>query len=623
MSESGQPRLDRELLDAIDGQLAPGETASAFVEAAVRTRLSGSTDDPSEETEYLRGLQAVTAALASAQHLSQICQVVLDEAGMHYRGERAIWKLHNGRLLLVAGGELSRRYPEIPLDDSFPARANLESGEPLYVESRQEVLARWPVLKDVPTSAFAGLPLLVEGRRLGLMALGFERDHRFSPGERDFLQSVAEQTAVAIERADLRQARAAAQQRREFLAEAMFEMAAPHASAVELLQHVTELAVPRLADWSVVFVRRGGQYVRVAQSRNSEASSESALAYVQSQPLRELLGSAGITDSLEPGILTLEPTREGAARGTRLLERLQISSLMYVPLNARDGLSGLALFAAGRNRPPYQRADLGLATSFAARANIALENQRLQSESRIFAETLTRAILPGRFPELKNIQFGACFEPAGEGSIGGDWYDVFELPNGSFGIVVGDISGHGVQATAAMARLRNGLFAFMSEGHPPTSALAHLAPLLTAPDSDEEDDLIATVKLGALDPQTCKIEMANAGHPPMLLIRHGEAQFGPGGGTLLSSNFEPHIAEYTLALEPGDLLLLYTDGLVERVGEVYDESLARLATEALALQELADLNELCVRLVEATAPRATRRDDCCLLAVRVRSATAR
>jgi len=603
--------LDPRLTEEIRARLTPGESLDDFVRSALRTRLDkpegGHRDDP----EYLRGLQAITAALANARDLEEVCDVILRETGG--AGEPAIWRLENGRLLLVGGSELSRQFPEIPLDDRYPARANLASGEALFVEDRDELLARWPILESAPTHAFAGLPLVVEGRRHGLMAIGYTEDHPFSQGERNYLRSVAEQAAVAIERAELRQVSAEAQTRREVIAEATFEMSAPHSSAEALLQRLADLAVPRFADWSMVYVRRGERFERVASARSAVIGDE-AEAYSRERPLREMLLAAGAHEN-EAWILTTEPG-DATPGASALLEHLGLSSLICVPVSANEHANALMLFGSGAERAVYRNADLSLASSLAARATIALDHHRTEQERRAFAETITRAILPGSFPALPGLSFGACFEPSGEGSVGGDWYDVFELRGGGYAVVVGDVSGHGVQAAAAMARLRNGLFAFTSEGHDPATALARLAPLLAAPDSDEDGDLIATVQLTTLDPATGALEVANAGHPPPLMVRAGAATFGPGGGTVLAPTFEPSIAQYSLTLEPGDLLVAYTDGLVERPGEDYEECFRRIADAALALSAIEDLDEFCRRLVESTAPAGGRRDDCCVIALR-------
>lgn len=604
--------VDPGLLEEVRHHLREGESTESFVEDALRRRL----DDAGEpaESEYLRGLQAITAALANAADLDEICQVVLSSTGVGLGGEQAIWRLEGGRLSLVAGGEVSRRYPEIPLDDRFPARENLESGEPLFVESREEILKRWPALEGAPTAAFAALPLLAEGRRLGLLAIGHTEDHRFSPAERDYLRAVAEQTAVAIERAELRQARLESQRRRELLAEAMFEMSAPHSSPVALLERLATLAVPRFCDWCMVFVRRAGRFQLAASARDATIG-EDAEEYARSRPIRELLLAAGIHEG-EAVVISAEAA--GATPGAdALLEHFGLSSLISVPLQWGEGVGGLMLFGAGRYRTVFRNADLGLAASLAQRATISLEHQRIEQENRDFAETLTRAILPGKFPDLERVAFGACFEPAGEGSVGGDWYDVFEWGSGRYAMVVGDVSGHGVAAAAAMARLRNGLFAFASEGHSPVNSVARLAPLLAAPDAEGDGDLIATVKLAIIDPETATLEVANAGHPPMLVLRDGVVSYGPGGGTALSTAFEPHIAEYSMTLETGQLTLFFTDGLVERPGEEFDTGLERLAAALAPLEQLDDLDRLCRRLVRATAPSSPRRDDCCVVAMRV------
>src|SRR5579872_3151631 len=186
---------DAELLKTFAEPMAAAiERVELFAaERAARRAAEEATAAAHRATLRVRGLQSVTAALASAATTDEICRIIVEHVvpGSEQRGGRAIWMLREGRLVLMAGSGESARYPEIPLDDSLPAAATLEEGKPHFVESRSEMAGRWPALGSGPTAAFAALPLVAEDRRVGLMAIGFPEDHVFEPDERDYLVAIA------------------------------------------------------------------------------------------------------------------------------------------------------------------------------------------------------------------------------------------------------------------------------------------------------------------------------------------------------------------------------------------------------------------------------------------------
>lgn len=570
--------------------------------------------------ERLRSLQRITAALASARSTDQVCDVILRESvpRSNAKDERGIWMLRGGRLVLMAGGPEARRYPEIPLDSSMPALGNLEDGTPLFVETREQVLARWPALASASTAAFAGFPLIVEAKTIGVMAIGYGEDHVFDETERAYLTATAEQAALALDRASVREHEESVRSRRDLLAEASIVISEPSRLPGRELSRLAEFVVPRLADTCVVMLARG---------RTLEPAAFAPAGAVAGHVTR-LIGELPVTVETHGPVASvmrsgLPALVEHADRGPLgsayggFTSRLGMTSAMIVPLVVHGRSTGVMLFAARSDRTAFEREDLELAMDIGARAAAAAEDLAARTRERTFTEMLTRALLPSRFPVMADLAFAARYVPADLGPVGGDWYDVFELPDGKVGLVIGDVAGHGVEAASTMARLRNGLFAYATEGHEATAIFERLSGLLGGPSGDWQlQDPLATVMYATYDRDSGHIVTSCAGHPPWLRLHGDKAEYIPCGGRVLAPGLDTMCEQHILELEREDTLLFFTDGLVERPGEPFESGLDRLAEAVSGAAEMR-LEAICDLALTATAPDLGRRDDCCLLAVRV------
>lgn len=575
----------------------------------------------------LAALQEITAGLAGARNVVEVCRTILEHAlgGQGEEGgEAGIWMLREGKLLRVVGGERASAFPEIPLDDSMPARLSLETGRPHFVETRQELIERWPDLAATATSAFAGFALTVGERRLGVMAIGYQHDHHFDSDERAYLMAVAEQASLALDRAQAAEAERAAAERQAFLAETSLALTNRHASPGQLLETLAHMAVPRLADVCAVVAEQADRLEVVAIGNGGAALPPGAEGSPQEAEVQDAKGMLReVLRSGQPLLLggADQPALDPAEYGS-FAEALGLTSLMLVPFASHNRTVGVMCFAACGQHANYTADDLALAEELAWRAGRLVEDLTQRARERALAETLTRALLPARLPHLPGLQLAARYLPAEAGPVGGDWYDAFELPDGRLAVVVGDVGGHGVEAASAMGRLRNGLFAFASEGHDPTSSLERLSDLLGNSSQDWNiPDPIASVSFGALDRATLHFEVTCAGHPPWLLLRAGRAEFQQCGGRVLAANL-PAIAHASrLALAEGDVCIFMTDGLVERPHEDMDDSLERLRAAAERHAE-EPIEALADALVAETTPPGGRTDDCCLLVVRIEAAQA-
>ncbi len=251
----------------------------------------------------------------------------------------------------------------------------------------------------------------------------------------------------------------------------------------------------------------------------------------------------------------------------------------------------------------------------------ALKASRVQLERRLIAAERHQAIemqrsilpLPEGIVTKPGLRAAVRYLPAGHSArVGGDWYETSAIDGEGVFLAIGDVSGHGLTAAAAMARLRNGLSGLAFSGAPPDRLLGWLNRLaLHWPTS-----LTATALAGRYDPVERTLTWAQAGHLPPVLVRDGKAvTLDPPEGVLLGAVEVPEFAVETTALEPGDLLLLYTDGLIERRERCLQDGLDVLI-HAASTADACDPDSVLEHILEVCgAPNPN--DDTCVVAIRI------
>ena len=250
----------------------------------------------------------------------------------------------------------------------------------------------------------------------------------------------------------------------------------------------------------------------------------------------------------------------------------------------------------------------GAASGLAAEARLAAE----LAEERHVALELQRAILPLHDEpfDLPGLRTMVRYLPASRaGRVGGDWYITAEMPGGHVLIAIGDVAGHGLAAAAGMARLRGALAGLAITGSPPERLVGWLNDLVhhVAPEHT------ASVIAGYFDPASRTLTWAQAGHPPPVLVRGTCARpLRQPPGILLGAGQEEYEAA-TLALSPGDLLLLYSDGLIERRDRSVEVGVAELSAAVRGIADPERAIAAAVRAFGSTDPE----DDTCLVALRV------
>jgi serine phosphatase RsbU (regulator of sigma subunit) len=231
-----------------------------------------------------------------------------------------------------------------------------------------------------------------------------------------------------------------------------------------------------------------------------------------------------------------------------------------------------------------------------------------EREHRI-AETLQRNLLPERLPELPGLEVAARYLPAAAGAdVGGDWYDCVPLSDDSVALVMGDVVGRGVTAAALVGKLRNALLAYALDGHPAPEVAARLNRFMF----EAGERPMATLLYAVYRPRAHTVEIVSAGHPPPLTRRAGtvsELKVVPSVplGAFSDTRFE----SVTVPLERGSMLVLYTDGLVDRRRVPIDEGIGVLASVLAATNGSADraCEDVVARLVGDGGGRRRRGAD--------------
>jgi Stage II sporulation protein E (SpoIIE)/GAF domain len=286
----------------------------------------------------------------------------------------------------------------------------------------------------------------------------------------------------------------------------------------------------------------------------------------------------------------------------QLLRTLGPRSAMVAPLVARGRvLGGITLVSAGRRN--YTDDDRNLLEGVASRAATAIDTALLFDSRTQVARALQQTLLPPELPEIPGIDLGARYRVADLGiEIGGDFYDVFEIPRG-WNVVLGDVCGKGPAAAAVTGLFRHTLRAvapgLAESGHGPAAVLGATNDAIL----DQIDDTrFATAALVELVPDRGRahVRVACGGHPRPILVRaDGEVERVDATGTLLGVLPDPPLQEVDLEMEPGDALVLYTDGVTEARNGSLQFGESRLIEALEGAQHLVDASAVADRVIHA------------------------
>jgi serine phosphatase RsbU (regulator of sigma subunit) len=610
--------------------------SSFSVRAAHALRASGKVRELGQELERTRALLAVVGQAIAQLSLAHTLETAVERISELLAIERVAVYLREDKKLLPAAGhgvdEVHAAVAEQLLGlalGAFRARGivSVPAGatDPALLPVRAE-------LEAAGLESAVAVPLRVREEAIGLLAVYPARDRALVANEVQLLESLAAQLAVAVQNAQLHeQAKHLGDALGEALASerqaarrirALYEISRSFAQSLSLettLDAVTRTVVEVLdVDAAVIRVpdqRRDllvPHAIHVADVRLADAvrtvlerPQPWSVAPIQRlfRTRRPLLLDADTAAALGGSHALLAPF---LAKG---------STAAVLPIaTPAEVLASLTILSLDPARPIVAET-VETALSIATQAALAIDNARLYQQQKDFADTMQRSLLPDSQPTVGGLELGAVYESAATVAVGGDVYDFLELPDGRLAVCVGDVTGHGIEATADMAMARF-TFRSLAREHPePGDFLAHANDVVA-----EEIALgkFITMVYVACDPANGVARCSSAGHPePRLLLPDGTVEGVVVGGMALGIEPRQTFPEVAIPLPPGAAIILYTDGVIEarRERELYgterlDEALRRcrgLSADALVQRVVADCRAFGGELTDDVAVVAIKR----------------
>jgi serine phosphatase RsbU (regulator of sigma subunit) len=394
-------------------------------------------------------------------------------------------------------------------------------------------------------------------------------------------------------------------------------------SSLELrdtLQRVADLCVPQLADWCTVrIVDEERRYLKsVAVAHTNPERVELVLDTRERYPVA-LDDQSALVEVFQSGQLRCvngitEEMLVQAARDNEHLEAMRALApyaTLILPLASSGATVGVLTLVSAESRRRFEDADVELATELARRAAAAVETARLYTERSRIAATLQKSLLPAPVPEVPGWESASLYRPAGqEDRVGGDFYEAIPLGDGSWLVVVGDVTGRGAAAASLTAMMRHTLRAIATFTGSAAQALDKLNQDLVA----SPQISLCTAVCVVLSERDDAVDIICAGHPLPVLVRAGRAEFVGEHGPMLGAFADERYEAFRLSVEPGDVLVLYSDGVLDAVGPEDRFETQRLQT---TLGGATGANEAVERIEGALAEfqLGAQHDDIAVLAV--------
>ena len=528
---------------------------------------------------------------------------VYDLSARYVRVNAALAAMHGVAVEDHAGRSVEELVPEIP-DAHETVRLVIATGEPVSREATGRTRAdpgtdrRW-ITSYFPLADENGTLVGVGGAVIDVTARrGAERALRRSHDEHRFLAEAGSLLAGSL---DLN----------------------------ATLESIADLAVPAMADWCAVdLVDEQGRARNVALAHADPAEIELArrLPYFSpggrrdsAPPVARVIatGRHELHSDAGPELLG-QAARDPAER--EAWRALGVTSALIVPMVARGRTIGAISFVTSRSGPTVDDGDVVFAERVAGHCALAVDNARLFGERTEAARELQESLLPPEIPDVPGFEVAARYQPAGMGSdVGGDFYDVFPVGPDSWLLAIGDVQGKGPRAAAVTGLARYTIRAAAIRGADTGGVMNALNEALLR---EEVGQRFLTLVYATLDltGSVPRLLVANAGHPlPLVLRADGRVEGLGDHGLLLGVAPDLRLAETPLDLAPGDMLVLYTDGVIEARaadgGQFGEQGLADLLATCAGY----DAAQVAGRvLAAATAESGQTRDDVAVLAVRRR-----
>ncbi|HEY0816196.1 MAG TPA: SpoIIE family protein phosphatase, partial [Pseudonocardia sp.] len=596
------------LATARSGTSPPQEDADAALLGEICQRAAIALDNAAllaaeqATTRRLELLQRATAALSSSASPRAVARTTVRQLG-ELLGTAAIgvWGRRDDTLVLLDGEgwqpTVHDEWARMPLSGRNPISDTARDGASRWLQTTQDWMRGYS--ESYAELAAAGypslltLPLIVGDDRIGAIAVGLETDgmpaDNLAADDRSVALALADQCANALQRAGLLAAESLARRTAEGLSDivsALSGATTPSQVAAVIARDALALGAAE----AVVVVRTGEQ-----------------LEVLAGPPGKIRLNSR---HPLAAAVRTGHPAWPGRSGGA--VGGLPCDAVVPLLLEGRAiGAIGLAFSAEAPQMGPSQRA---IILTVAGQCAQALDRARLHAVEHEVADILQRSLLPRELPRLARLAAAPRYLPgSADTQAGGDWYELIPVDDHRVALAVGDVVGHGPAAAAVMGQLRSALASYLLDGHGPAAALERLDRFAARIPGAQGSTCVCLT----LDWLTGELRFARAGHLPVLLVGPDGAEYSEeGAGTVLAVLGRPPFVEGTATIAPGTSVLLYTDGLVERRGEVIDEGLARLATAAATYRD-ADPDTLADGVVSDVLGDAPPYDDVALVVVRL------
>jgi phosphoserine phosphatase RsbU/P len=392
----------------------------------------------------------------------------------------------------------------------------------------------------------------------------------------------------------------------------------PAETRLRAIQSITDAALSRLDDRDLL--------AELLDRTREILQADTAAALLLDSSSRQLIATAaaGLEEEVRQGVRI--PVGQGFAgriaadRKPVILDHVDhttvlnpilwakgIRSMMGVPMVAGGQVVGV-LHVGSLAPRRFTSHDTELLQLAADRAAMAVQSMTAQTD-RLAAAALQRSLVPTALPAVAGAEMAGRYVP-GSGAVGGDWYDAFTLPSGELCVVIGDVAGSGLAAAVIMGRMRSALRSYALETSDPADILGRLDRKMQY----FERDAMATVLCAVIDPALDRMRVCSAGHFPPTMARPGRAAelADVAAGLMIGAVAQAQRRVSTVQIPPGTLLCFYTDGLIERPGEVIDDGLARLCRVLTAESP----DAACSAVMQALVGGEPARDDIALLIVR-------
>ncbi len=608
--------LDGALLP-IDFQVAPLRDTAGSV-----THLVVSGLDLSERAELERlnrearwraeTLESTATRLAVATTVADVAAVMVDAAST--AGPAVLYLVTSNGLQRVAATEAP---DTIPLDMAGPLADVVTGGDYLVIDP-PEIVERFPLVADDIGAAAAVSAAVIPCRAAGGEVLGvlsvtsFEREW-FTAERLSLLEAFAAQAAGALERAMLFEREQLARRRSEGTARLLVELdgaGTPEAQYDAVVDHLLD----ELADYATIEVPG-----RVLAARHTDPDRvQDPLTYREIDELAAIWAAppgAG-TSHVSNGVGEPSPADVATESDPSTLPKpLDRHARMVVAIDLGVGVRGAILVGRVGSDAAFTQGDLAHLEQLAARIGVALAAGRVRHLEHDVSLRLQRALLPDSIRWDPRVPIEARYQAAGDMlEVGGDWYDTFTWPDGHIGAMVGDVVGHDIDSGAAMGRLRAATAAMATRCGPnPSELLEALDRFARSPDGVA----FATAVCVVVDPHTGTLTYAAAGHPPAIVVTpdHDVIRLDQALTPPLGVFAAPERRSATIQLPPASVVLMYTDGLIERRDESLDHSIRRLEQSARDHAEL-PLPEIAERLVFDATTLDPANDDIVVVCLR-------